>query len=262
MANQTVESRRRQILEKLNETDKIYVTDLADEFKVTTETIRRDLDYLDQAGELKKIFGGAIKRKDNSLELRHAARMFHHKNEKLAIAKYAAQFIEDNDAIAIQGGSTTEQLIPYLLHKKNLTVITNSLPIAYSILAHQEAGDFNGRILLLGGEVRTASMASCGYFVEAMLSKLSFNKVFLSCAGFTKDGISTYMYEHIRMSQMLIENADVSILMADSSKLNVQSLYTFAPLSSVTTVISDASMPKQWNESGELSALEWIVAQV
>lgn len=261
MPSQSVEARRAKILQKLNDQEKVYVHELAIEFRVTTETIRRDLDILDQEGSLKKIFGGAIKRKDNRLELYHEDRSSHHKKEKAAIAKAASSFIEDGDILAIQGGSTTEELIPYLLPHHHLTVITNSLPIAYTLLAHQKSGDFDGQLLLLGGEVRTASMASSGYFAEDMLSKLSFNKVFLSCAGLTRDGVSTYLSEHIRLSQMLIRKSALAILMADSSKINTQSLYTFAPLSSISTVISNAEMPSHWKDTDPLSTLEWIVAR-
>lgn len=258
MSSSTMNIRRQKILNELNIHDKIYVNTLARELHVTTETIRRDLDYLDANHQLKKIFGGAVKVKNNRIELIYQQRLNYHLEVKQKIACIAAGLIEDDDTIAIQGGSTTQQLIPYLIKKNNLTLITNSLPISTSLLQYQEAGKFNGRLIFLGGEIHTATMASSGYFAENMLSNLSFNKAIFSCGGFTPSNISTYLAEHIRLSQILIEKSDINILLADSSKMNVNYLYKFADFQNINTIVTDCPMPKQWADSIDTSHLDWI----
>ena len=258
MPNVSKNIRRKKILDKLNIYDKIYVTALAEELQVTTETIRRDLDYLDSNRLLKKVFGGAVKLKDTNLELSYEKRSKYKSEEKRLIASNAAEMIDDNDSVAILGGSTTEQMVPFLLKKNNLTVITNSITIANKLTIYQGTSQFNGQILLLGGKTNPSTMAASGYFTEQFLSSLSFNKAFLSCGGFSFDSISTYMAEHIRLSQILLEKADVSILLADSSKLNVKNLYKFANLKDIDVLVTNVEMPKEWNRYSNDLHLDWI----
>lgn len=261
MSNETVEKRREKILEKLNNNNKVYVKSMAEEFDVATETIRRDLDYLDKHKKLSKIFGGAVKIKTNRLELIHSERELVHQEGKQKIAATAADLIEDNDTIALQGGSTIEQLVPYLLGKRNLTVVTNSLPITYALLNKKEAGSFDGRIVMLGGETSYSSMSTNGFFAEDMLAKINFNKAFFSCAGFTPTSISTYLYEHIALSKLLIEKSALNILLADASKININHLYEFASLDEIDIVVCDAPMPVKWQKETNLSRLQWLTAE-
>jgi DeoR/GlpR family transcriptional regulator of sugar metabolism len=260
MSNESVEIRRKKIIERLNSEDKVYVKALAEEFSVAMETIRRDLDYLDGERQLKKIFGGAVKLKNNRLELLHKERGLYNLEIKQKIALTASELIEDDDTIAILGGSTTEQMTPYLTDKRNLTIVTNSLPIAFGLLHYEEEGRFDGRVVLLGGETSSASMSASGYFTEEMLSKLSFNRAFFSCGGFAPDSISTYLYEHIKLSKILIEKSDLNVLLADTSKMNVNHLYSFASLRDINVVVCDSAIPEQWVNEIDLYQLQWLVA--
>ncbi len=260
MSNESVEIRRKKILKKLNSENKVYVKALAEEFNVSMETIRRDLDCLDEERQLKKIFGGAVKLKNNHLEALHKERGLYNSEIKQKIALAASELVEDDDTIAILGGSTTEQMVPYLAEKNNLTIVTNSLPIAFGLLHYKEEGRFDGRIVLLGGETSSASMSTSGFFAEDMLLKLSFNKAFFSCAGFAPDNISTYLYEHIKLSKILIGKSDSNVLLADSSKMNVNHLYSFTSLRDINVVVCDSPIPDQWVNEIDLNQLQWIVA--
>jgi DeoR family fructose operon transcriptional repressor len=141
-----------------------------------------------------------------------------------------------------------------------LTIVTNSLPIAFGLLHYKEEGHFDGRVVLLGGETRSASMSVSGFFAEDMLSKISFNKAFFSCGGFAPNSISTYLCEHIRLSQIFIEKSNVSILLADASKMNVNHLYSFASLKDINVVVCDCPIPEQWVNEIDSYQLQWLVA--
>ncbi|HEY3424743.1 MAG TPA: DeoR/GlpR family DNA-binding transcription regulator [Negativicutes bacterium] len=260
MLYESIEQRRQKILDELNVKNKVYVKTLAQEFGVSMETIRRDLDYLATNNQLNKIFGGAIKVKNTRLELLYNERAIHNLQVKQRIAATAANLVENNDTIALLGGSTTEQMIQQLLTKKNLFVITNSVPIAFGLLNCKKEGTFDGRLIVVGGEATTASMSTSGFFAEDMLAKLSVNKVFLSCAGFSPTNISTFMEEHIRLSKLLVEKSDLSILVADSSKMNVHHLYNFAALTDFDMVVCDQGMPDEWINDIDSDQLQWLTA--
>ncbi|HWR06210.1 DeoR/GlpR family DNA-binding transcription regulator [Sporomusa sp.] len=261
MLYESIEQRRQKILDELNVKDKVYVKTLAQKFDVSMETIRRDLDYLATNNQLTKIFGGAIKVKNTRLELLYNERAVYNLQSKKIIAAAAANFIEDNDTIALLGGSTLEQMTPHLLTKKNLFVVTNSLPISFGLLNYRKEGAFDGRVIVIGGETNAASMATSGFFAEDMLTQLSVNKAFLSCAGFSPSNISTFMEEHIRLSKLLVEKSDLSILVADSSKLNVHHLYNFATLKDFDMVVCDHGIPDEWINDIDSDQLQWLTAK-
>jgi len=261
MLYESIEKRRQKILDELNAKNKVYVKKLAQQFGVSMETIRRDLDYLATNNQLSKIFGGAIKIKNTRLELLYNERAVYNNKVKQLIAATAANLIQDNDTIALLGGSTTEQMTQHLLMKKNLFVITNSLPISFGLLNCKKDGTFDGRVILVGGETNTASMATSGFFAEDMLERLSVNKAFLSCAGFSPTNINTFMEEHIMLSKLLIEKSDLSILVADSTKMNVHHLYNFATLQDFDMVVCDHEMPDEWINDIDSERLQWLTAK-
>lgn len=258
MPYESIEQRRQKILDELNVKNKVYVKKLAQEFGVSMETVRRDLDYLAANNQLHKIFGGAIKIKNTRLELLYNERAVYNLASKKSIAATAANLVEDNDTIALLGGSTTEQMTPYLLMKKHLFVITNSLPIALGLLNGKKEGTFDGKVIVVGGETNAASMSASGFFAEDMLAKLSVNKCFLSCAGFSPENISTFMAEHIRLSELLLEKSDLRILVADSTKMNVHHLYQFATLKEFDIVVCDHDMPIEWRNDIDPDELQWL----
>ncbi len=256
----TVEERRNKILEDLKFKDKVYVKVLAEQFGVTMETIRRDLDGLVAEKKVKKIFGGATKVKSTSFELLYNERALYNIDAKRMIAVAAASIIEDNDTIALLGGSTVEQMLQPLLGKRGLFVVTNSLPLSFGLLRCRQEGAFDGRVVMIGGEATSASMATSGFFAEDMLAKIAVNKAFISCAGFAPHNVSTLIEENIRLSQILIEKSTVRILMADSTKMNGNYLYHFAMLQDFDIVVCDQAIPNEWVSEVDLDCLQWLTA--
>lgn len=257
----TVEERRNKILEELKFKDKLYVKVLAEQFGVAMETIRRDLDALAAEKKIKKIFGGAIKVKSTPFELLYNERALYNLEAKQAIAAEAAKLIEDSDALALLGGSTVEQMLQPLLAKRGLFVVTNSLPLAFALLQCRKEGTFDGRVVMIGGEATSASMATSGFFAEEMLTKIAVNKAFISCAGFAPQNVSTLIEENIRLSKILIEKSAMRILMADSTKMNVDYLYHFATLRDFDIVVCDQPMPAEWVSEVDSDCLQWLTAE-
>ncbi|MEC2549215.1 DeoR/GlpR family DNA-binding transcription regulator, partial [Bacillus cereus] len=128
------EERKRTILEKVEFKGKVKVSELAREFAVSTETIRRYLEELDREKKLKKVYGGAVQLPGAGVEAPMLEREMLHIEEKKRIGYKAATFVEDGDVIAIDDGSTQIQMFQYLHHRKNLTIVRISFPVEKKLI--------------------------------------------------------------------------------------------------------------------------------
>ncbi|MFM9281256.1 DeoR/GlpR family DNA-binding transcription regulator [Paenibacillus jiagnxiensis] len=253
-----MEKRRKDILQELEERDKVYVKELAVKFGVTTETIRRDLDKLESLNKLKKIFGGAIKTSHQKLEWIYNDRESINLEVKRKLAAEAAEWVEDNDIIFLLAGSTVAQMPPFLREKKELTVVSNSVPIIFEFAQYKRNGDFNGRVIQIGGEFQVSSMGMSGVLAQDMLRDITVNKAFFSCGGFTPDNISTFQSETALMMKRLLTQSQKKVLIADASKMGVKHLYKVTSLLEVDMIITDTDLPEDWKPHTELSLLQWV----
>lgn len=253
-----VEKRRNDILQELEQRDKVYVKDLAEKFGVTTETIRRDLDKLESLNKLKKIFGGAIKTSHQKLEWIYNDRESINLEIKKKLAAEAASRVEDNDIIFLLAGSTIAQMPPFLREKKELTVVSNSVPIIFEFAQYKRNGEFDGRLIQIGGELQVSSMGMSGVLAQDMLKDITVNKAFFSCGGFTPDNISTFQSETALMMKRLLTQSQKKMLVADASKMGVKHLYKVTTLLEMDMIITDTDLPEDWKPHTELSSLQWV----
>lgn len=149
MINSFSDERKEKILYALNSYGKISVREIATKLNVTPETIRRDLDDLEEQYKLKRVHGGAVKISYDKIEPAYLARQEVHHLEK-SIGQYAASLISDGDVVAIDVGTTTCEILHHLADKRNLTIILNSVFALNVLIDYQMRGRFNGRIIFLG----------------------------------------------------------------------------------------------------------------
>ena len=121
--------RRREILSRLGADGKVIVSELARDFDVTEETIRRDLERLDREGLVSKTYGGAVAKQNSALDLPYNIRETVNVEQKQAIADKIADLIGDGERIMLDSSSTALYVVKKLKNKRNLTVITNSVKI-------------------------------------------------------------------------------------------------------------------------------------
>lgn len=238
------EERKRIILEKLITDEKIYVPELAETLNVSSETIRRDLDRLEKDGKLKKVYGGAILANTDTLEPPFEQKQVINQEEKQSIAKAAASLIEDGDIIMIGNGTTPMEMVYYLNHKKNITLITHSAPVLKLAI---EA--FKGKTIFIGGEVDMNQQSTHGPLAELTLKHIKANKAFISAGGLSiHDGITDYDLNEAYMSRLLMERSDELIVMVDHTKLGETTFAHICALNEVSTVISDWKCSKEWEK--------------
>jgi DeoR family fructose operon transcriptional repressor len=245
-----VEERRQKVLELVKDRGFVALADLATELEASESTLRRDLEFWDQQGLLKRTHGGARlsplpKGMDNlpALEDRATTAVA----EKQAIAKAIASHIVDGSSILIDAGTTTLELAKLLIGRP-LQVVTNSLPIA-SLLSQGREPD----VILLGGFVYPRTGVALGPSTVEQLQRIHVAQAILSCHGVTERGLFNHNLLLVETQRAMLRAADEAIILADSNKIGRHALTQLCPLSDIDTLVVDAGIPA--------SAQTWIQEQ-
>ena len=246
-----VEERKLKILEFIEEHRKATVVELCQQFRVSSATIRNDLRDLETAGLLIRTHGGAMVKSKTGLEPDMSLRKVQYLEEKRRIAEAALGLVEDGDTIILDTGTTTYELARLLGEKRDLTVVTNDLPIALLL------EDFESvRVVLVGGMVRKKFHCTVASSFSGMnaLSDLAVDKAFMAANGFSLEkGASTPDINHSETKKLMISIAARVILLFDSSKMGRNSFAIFAPLDKIDAVVTDflhENERRQMEESG------------
>jgi DeoR/GlpR family transcriptional regulator of sugar metabolism len=234
------EQRRQQILNLLQETGTLNVSQLADRFSVSVVTIRKDLDDLESEDLLQRTFGGAVFSHRSRFNRSFLERAQEHHREKWAIAAAASSYIKDGDTIMLDAGTTTLALAEYLkTHIKSAFIITCSVPAAL------ELSSAGYDILLLGGTVRNKSLALLGRETLTIIERYRADKVFLGSTGFTVEmGHTTPNPDDAQIKEALLRAANESYVLVDSSKYGHRCLTSFARLRDVDLTITDNNLSR------------------
>jgi len=257
-----LEERHRIIKEKLMKYGKVTVSDLAKQFNISMETVRRDLDALEKAGELKRTHGGAVKilYHDNN-EPFFDLKMATYKEEKERIAKAACDEIQDGDTIALDTGTTISYMCKYLISKKNLTIIVNNFYILEQLINYCNKGIFKCNLFSVGGEVNTSQRSCIGPIAEKYLNDIYVDKAFISPLGFSlENGFSSLNTYEAAISKKLIEISKETYMLLDHSKIGVNNFYRINHINSDITIISDMDVPAEWEKELKVNGCSWIKA--
>jgi DeoR/GlpR family transcriptional regulator of sugar metabolism len=255
------EERKNEILNKLKRAGKVTVTDLAKQFNISEETIRRDLSILEEKGSLKKVYGGAIATIFQSGEPPFSQRTTVNQTEKIKIGKKAAELISDGDVIVIDVGTTTVEFAHFIQNKKNITILTNSIPVSTVLTESLNQNKFTGEILLLGGQIDPKQQSVSGRLSEQMLNEFNIDKAFISAGGVSiQNGVSNYHLNESLVSRIMVDRSKQIILLADHSKLGVDTFCKVCPLEKVDMIVCDQPFPDTWKNDLKVYETEWIEA--
>ncbi|ASJ56584.1 transcriptional regulator [Brevibacillus formosus] len=244
------EERQQVILDELNRHGKIQVMSMAKNLAVTPETIRRDLDHLEQQRLLKRVYGGAIPYHLAKREPHFEKKQAIQQTAKTKIGQIAAELLSDGDTIALDVGTTTLELARAIKGLNQLTIVTNSLPAASLLNELLEANQFNGQVIMLGGLTHPAQKSVAGAFTCELLSRFHFDKAFISCGGITADGFTDYDMEETLCSTMMIQRAEQVYVLGDTSKIGQTQFFRICGWQDVSAVVCDQPMPEEWLSSG------------
>lgn len=231
--------RRKEIVQIIMEQGHIEVRDLADQFQVTTETIRKDLLELDKQNIVKKGHGDATIA-STYLENTFTMKVHSREDVKLKIARRALSLIPENGVIMLDSGSTAMQLAKLLNMTSGYTIIT------YSLSAAQVLANTQNQLLVVGGELRTKSQSFVGSWTANTLANVFADISFIGCDGFNENGPSIRSYREVQIKQLLISQAQKSVLICDSSKMGSRGLYTFSDYKDFNALITDNGLSEEY----------------
>ncbi|MEI4830295.1 DeoR/GlpR family DNA-binding transcription regulator [Bacillus sp. FJAT-53711] len=255
------EERKRIIIEQVELKGKVKVTELAKEFSVSTETIRRYLEDLDREKKLKKVYGGAVVLPVTGIEPPMLEREMLCITEKKRIGYKAATFVEDGDVIVIDDGSTPLQMVPYLVHRKNLTVITSSFPVATQLISSINKKIFDGQLLFIGGKVTPEHCRVSGSISQQAIQQFHFDKAFISIDGLLPNfGVSSFELEKAKLSESMIRQSEETFILCDHTKLGIKGNYRIAGFSDIHHVICDKRMPHSFEEEVKRVGIRWTIS--
>ncbi len=225
----------------------VLLTHLAHVFRVSLNTVRRDVTILEERGNITRIRGGVISRNQPQLQLGSSSLSqgsFYvdpYQEPKNRIGELAAHLVEDNQTLFIDSGTTTKNMVPYLHDKKGITIITSSPRVLIEAIKLSKC-----TLIVLGGEYSQRSDTFHSYQSIEELAKFNIDIAFLGATGISvQNGLTTatYMESHFKRSAML--RAKTAVVMVDSRKFYACSSSKFADLSEVAYLVSDNSCPHE-----------------
>jgi DeoR/GlpR family transcriptional regulator of sugar metabolism len=243
--------RRQQIVAYVDEHHGATVARLSEQFGVSEATVRRDLILLSQRGLIERAHGGAIPRRVRQVQglpeppiLDRASVLT---NEKQRIGRAAAAHVADGDTIMIAGGTTTAHMIPHLVERSGLTVVTNNLSVASQLAPMTRI-----TVIMIGGVLRHSELSLLGALAEDALENLRVDKLFIGSSAIHVDyGLSADDPSEVQTDRALMAAAREIIMLVDHTKFERVRTLRVIPMQRIARVVTDdATDPTQ------LAALE------
>ena len=236
--------RRNLILQKLQTERRVVVSSLALLYEVSEETIRRDLEKMEKEGLVVKSYGGAVINENNNLDLPFNVRKTRNVVGKQRMANIAAQMIHEGENIFLDASSTALAIARAIKHKKDITIITNSLEIAVEM-----ADASNIRVISTGGEILGSSLALVGQLTDKAIRSYFTDKAFISCKAIdTEAGFTDSDERHAQNKRSMLEGARSKVLVVDQSKFGKFSFAKIGDWKDIDTIITDAKPDAFWLE--------------
>ncbi|THH35377.1 DeoR/GlpR transcriptional regulator [Aliishimia ponticola] len=240
--------RHPEILEIARKDGNVTVDRLARHFRVTRQTIRRDLTDLAEAGKLERVHGGAVL-PSGTTNIAYAERRTLNAAAKAAIARDCAAQVSRNSSVFLNIGTTTEAVARELLHRENLMVVTNNLNVA-NILT----GNPTCEVILTGGLLRRADGGLIGPVAAETISKFKFDVAIVGCSALDQDGdILDFDLQEVAISQAALRQSRDVYLVADHSKFMRSAPVRIASLADVDVFHTDTPLSARLSER----CVEW-----
>ena len=257
--------RHEMILEMLKKNGTVHTARLTEEMKVSSETIRKDLDFLEQAGLLTRVHGGAVPVSQEAFPDQEAGsgyvsvqiRNTQHVAQKSSIALAAAGLVREEQVIALDYGSTSQVLAAELTKRfRKLTVITNSIQSAL-ILA--EAPDFT--VIMTGGVLDRKEYTLVNDFTP-LLDHIHIDLLFMTVSGIDPAvGCTDLRFGEARIQNEMRRAASKTVVLADSSKLGRASLVKICAVRDVDCIITDEGITPQIAQALREAGTELLIAK-
>lgn len=227
--------RRKEILKQLELIHSITIGELAKKLAVSTMTIRRDLNMFAEQGLITLTHGRAVLNSGGAFHYNQRFRRKNLQSEKSRIGKFCASLVKEGSSIFIDCGSTTEEIAAYLTERKNIVVLTDSLPAANILSAAKDI-----KLLITPGEYVESINGFIGELTNEFIGRFTVDILFLAGTGVhSKSGVTTASITDAQTKRALVRQARKVVLAMDYTKLGINSLATIAELSELEMIVTN-----------------------
>ena len=248
--------RQLQILQLLERQQRISVTELCATFDISEATARRDLENLASQGKLQRVHGGAILLAQAPPEQPILQRQNEQADEKIRIGQAAAALVRAGETVFLGSGTTVLEVARALRTRRDLTVLTNSLPVVNAL-----AGADGITVICLGGMLRESELSFIGHITEQALAEVRADKVLLGTRAISLEYGLTHEYLPETMTDRAILKAGQEIIvLADHTKFGRAATVRLAPLESIHTIVTDRQMPQDMLEAIQERGLHVVLS--
>ncbi|MBG0784094.1 MAG: DeoR/GlpR transcriptional regulator [Anaerolineaceae bacterium] len=234
------EERQKIILDLVDKTRNVKVSDLAEKFKVSEMTIRRDLDVLENEGLVQKTYGGAIAAANLPLnnEVHMYDRMKLLATEKQHMANHIARMITPGEMIFLGSGTTTTFIAKALTFRSDITVVTNALTVMEELATNADM-----TVIGIGGFLRRNEYSFYGHFADSILNDLRVDRVIMGMRGVHPDhGLTSDFPQEMQTDRRILQTSNNVIIAADRTKIGYIATSVLAPLSAAKMIVTTAGV--------------------
>lgn len=219
----------------------VSIDDLCDEFGISKNTVRRDLEVLVSRGSVEKVYGGVVAA-ENAAIIPELVTFHERANRNLdgkqRIAQLAASYVRERDTIFIDSGTTTMNIVDYLTHLSSVTVITASIQVINKSMNHP-----NINLIVLPGTLKRDTASLVGSSCLEYLEDFNIARGFMTCTGFSvQSGVCNASTEEYSIKKAALKKCQKRYLLADSSKFGKTSLMTYGEISQFNYLITDQGL--------------------
>lgn len=247
-----LDQRRHSILQIIEQEGFVDLRRLADQLAASESTVRRDLEFLEKLGQVRRLRGGASFVGDSLTPFDdRSVRML---PEKRAVGQAAAAIVQSGEAVLLDGGSTTLEVARALIGK-SLQVVTNSLPIV-NLLANQP----DIELLFVGGYMYPKTGVALGPIAATALKQIHVRRLFMSVGGITANGLFNSNVLLVETERAMLAAAEEVVVVSDSSKLGHAAMAHLCALDVVDRLVVDSGITPEWQQTLTAAGMEVIVA--
>lgn len=251
-----IPERQKQILSLLTRQGRLSVAEIVKQFSISEATARRDLGSLASQGKAQRVHGGVLAIEQAPPELPILERESDQPDEKARIGRLAAELIADQETVFLGSGTTTLEVARNLRNRRNLTVITNSLPVLNMLAGNKEI-----TVIALGGMLRDTELSFIGHITEQALAEVRAHKVVMGTRGISLEhGLTNDYLQETLTDRAILKIGGEVVIVADYTKVNRVSTVLLAPLKSIHTLITDSKADKKFVQAVKKQGIQVIVA--
>lgn len=235
------EERLARIVEYIEKNHYVDIHQLVAEFSVSKATVRRDLEVLAANGVIQLTHGGAKYIRETVRELPYDEKRKSNSDEKSRIGKAACDLIQEGDTVIMDTGTTTREMVKYLLNRQHIHVITNDVMIAAELAANTAID-----LTLTGGNIRKGYYTLCGYYAENFIKQLHADILFLSLDSIDSEfGCAIVNMDEVAVKQRMMKAAERVISLCDHTKYESKALLKVCELSEIDLFVTGQELPEE-----------------